>query len=92
MLAMLYAYHGDRDRALEIGRRTMRAVAMENGCSWDSVLVLRGDTGERIYGNDYYQNLMLWALPAALAGEDLAAPCAPGGLVDRVIAAGRGTS
>jgi uncharacterized protein (DUF608 family) len=92
MLAMVYAYHGDRDRALEIGRRTMRAVAVENGCSWDSVLVLRGDTGERIYGNDYYQNLMLWALPAALAGEDLAAPCASGGLVDRIIAAGQSTS
>ena len=34
---------------------------------------MRGDadTGERTDGNDYYQDMMLWALPAALAGKDL---------------------
>lgn len=46
--------------------------------------------GRRTFGTDYYQNMMLWAAPAAIAGTDLAAPCRPGGLVDRIIRAGRG--
>jgi hypothetical protein len=50
--------------------------------------MLYGDTGERTFGTDYYQNMMLWALPAALAGTDLRGPCAPGGLVARLLAAG----
>ena len=29
------------------------------------------DTGERTDGNDYYQDMMLWSLPAALEGKDL---------------------
>ena len=47
-----------------------------------------GKTGGRIYGSDYYQNLILWALPAAIEGKDLAQSCAPGAQVDRVIKAG----
>lgn len=49
---------------------------------------MAGDTGERVYGTDYSQDMMLWALPAAIAGTDLAGPCRPGGLVDRIIGAG----
>ncbi len=45
------------------------------------------DTGERTFGNDYYQDMMLWSLPAALDGEDLSAPAKPGGLVARIVAA-----
>jgi hypothetical protein len=31
--------------------------------------------------------MMLWSLPAAIEGKDLAAPTKPGGLVDRVVKA-----
>ena len=88
MLAMTYLYYGERDFGLEIARRTIHSVIIENRCSWDFTLLYRSDTGERIWGNDYYQNLMLWALPAALLGQDLAGPCKLGGLVDRIIQAG----
>ena len=47
------------------------------------------DTGERTFGNDYYQDLMLWSLPAALAGQTVDEPCQPGGLVHRIIEAAR---
>jgi hypothetical protein len=33
--------------------------------------------------------MMLWSLPAALAGGDLGAPLRPGGLVQRMLAAAR---
>jgi hypothetical protein len=33
--------------------------------------------------------MMLWAVPAALEGKDIAAFCASGGLVDRVMRAAK---
>jgi len=50
---------------------------------------MRGDNGLEIFGSHYDQNLMLWAVPAAAEGKDLTAFCAPGGLVDRMIAAAK---
>ena len=44
--------------------------------------------GERYSGTDYFQNMTLWAVPAAMKGKDLASLCAPGKLIDRVIKAG----
>ena len=87
MLAMTYMYNGERDFGLELARRAMRTVVCENPYSWDIPILFDGDTGEIIWGSDYYQNLMLWALPAALEGQDLAGPCKPGGLVYRIIEA-----
>ena len=46
--------------------------------------------GQRTFGTDYYQNMMLWSAPAALAGTELTGPCKPGGLVHRIIEAARG--
>jgi uncharacterized protein (DUF608 family) len=89
MLAMTYMYHGERELGLEVARRTMYTLIIENRCNWDSSLVIRSDTGERLWGNDYYQNLMLWSLPAALEGGNLTGPCKPGGLVDRILKAAR---
>jgi hypothetical protein len=46
------------------------------------------DTGQRSFGADYYQNLMLWALPAALRGESLEGPARRDGLAARMVRAG----
>jgi hypothetical protein len=53
--------------------------------------MLRGDTGVEMSGRHYDQNMMLWAIPAALEGKVIAAACSPGGLVVRVIQAARKT-
>jgi uncharacterized protein (DUF608 family) len=45
--------------------------------------------GQRSFGTDYYQNMMLWAAPAAVAGTDMHGPARSGGLVHRIIEAGR---
>ena len=52
---------------------------------------MRGDvdTGERTFGNDYYQDLMLWSLPAAMDGQSLNEPVQPGGFVYRIIQASK---
>ncbi|OFX17751.1 MAG: hypothetical protein A2Z18_01820 [Armatimonadetes bacterium RBG_16_58_9] len=45
-----------------------RNIVCLRGYMWDMPNIMRGDadTGERTCGNDYYQNMMLWALPAAI--------------------------
>jgi hypothetical protein len=40
-------------------------------------------------GHDYYQDMMIWAMPAAIRGEDIAASVKRGGLVKKIIKAGR---
>ena len=89
ILAMNYMYEGDREFGIELARRSLENIVCKQRHPWDQPNNIRGDTGERIFGTDYYQNMMLWALPAALEGKDLRALCAPGGLVDRVLRAGQ---
>ena len=87
MLAATYVYYGQKDFGLDLAHRTVRALVIENRCSWDSVLLFRGDDAGALWGADYYQNMMLWCLPAAIAAEDLAGPCREGRLVERMIKA-----
>jgi hypothetical protein len=51
------------------------------------VLLFRGEDARPPWGADYYQNMMLWALPAAVSETDLTDPCEPGGLANRIIEA-----
>jgi uncharacterized protein (DUF608 family) len=88
VLAMTYVYAGQEAFGLDLARRHWETIALRQGHAWDLPNIVRGDTGERVYGTDYYQDMMLWALPAALAGQTVADARRPGGLVDRVIAAG----
>ena len=92
MLAATYLYYGQKDFGLDLARRTVRALVIEKRCSWDSLLLFRGDNAGFLWGADYYQNLILWCLPAALAGQDMLGPCQNGGLVERIIEAGRESS
>jgi uncharacterized protein (DUF608 family) len=91
MLAMNYIYEGQKDFGMELARRCWENIVCTCGYGWDMPNIMRGDadTGERSFGNDYYQDMMLWSLPAAMDGEDLAAPCKPGGLVDRMLQAAK---
>ncbi len=89
MLSATYIYNGQRELGLRLLRSCMEAMALKQGNLWVQPNVVSGDTGDRIYGSDYYQNMILWSLPAALAGQDLSESCAPGSLVDRIIKAGK---
>ncbi|UCH34131.1 MAG: hypothetical protein JSV65_16560, partial [Armatimonadota bacterium] len=92
MLAMTYIYNGERDFGLELARKVWHNLVCLQGYTWDMPNIMRGDvdTGERTFGNDYYQDMILWSLPAAMEGKDFGAPTKPGGLVNRVIRAARG--
>ena len=91
MLAMTYMYNGEKEFGLELARKVWHNIVCAQGYTWDMPNIMRGDvdTGERTYGNDYYQDLMLWSLPAAVAGTDFGAPVKRGGLVDRIVRAAK---
>jgi uncharacterized protein (DUF608 family) len=88
MLAMTYMYAGEMDFGLEQARRCL-ANLMAKGYTWDQPCIIQATTGERTSGYDYSQNMMLWALPAAVEGTDMRRQCAPGAFIDRIIQAGR---
>lgn len=87
MLGMTYMYNNRGDLGLELVHRCMKLIVCEQCRTWDMPNIIRGDTGKWAFGSDYYQNMMLWALPAAMENKSLEAPTRPGGLVDRIIAA-----
>ena len=88
ILAMTYIQAGQEELGLDLARRYWENLVLSQRHAWDLPVMVRGDTGRRLHGTDYYQCMMLWALPAALAGQDLKAYCAAGALVDRIIKAG----
>jgi hypothetical protein len=89
MLGMTYLQTGQRDFGVDLIRRVLDYVIVRQGNTWDFPLVWDVQNGARFYGSDYYQNMMLWSVPAVLEGQDLAGPCKPGGLVDRILKAGK---
>jgi uncharacterized protein (DUF608 family) len=88
MLAATYMYHGRREVGLELARNCVHGI-VKFGHTWTQPNLVNGATGERIYGSDYYQNLVLWVLTAGIEGKGVAQACVQGGLIDRVIRAGR---
>lgn len=85
ILAMTYMYAGEQEFGRELAHRSLENIACRHGYTWDLPNRVNGITGERTFGTDYYQNLIVWCLPAALSGVDLYEPCQDGGLVDRII-------
>jgi uncharacterized protein (DUF608 family) len=89
VLGMTYIYAGDKEYGLDLVRKHWENLCLKQGHGWDLPNMVRGDTGQRVLGTDYYQNMMLWALPAAVTGQDLRSSCASGSLIERVIKAGK---
>jgi uncharacterized protein (DUF608 family) len=87
MLSMLYMYNHEFEFGMEIARRHWHDIVCERCHTWDQPNILRGDedTGEFVYGHDYYQNMMLWSLPAAMEMKDLRHVLRKDGLVERII-------
>ena len=89
--AMNFMYAGDRKSGLKLARDCLSEMVLQQGMTWDMPNIMIGTAGkkQRVYGTDYYQCMSLWGLPAALTRKDIAGPCKPGGLVQRIIEAGK---
>ena len=85
--SMTYMYEGEVEFGVELARRSLENLVCRQRHTWDNPCIVKGKSGERLSGHEYYQNMLIWALPACMSGQDLAGPCQPGGLVDRVMRA-----
>jgi uncharacterized protein (DUF608 family) len=87
--AMNYIYEGERETGLRIAHDTLNEMACVQGMTWDlpNIMIGTWERKQRVYGTDYYQCLSLWALPAALSGETIAAAAGSNGLIDRMLRA-----
>jgi non-lysosomal glucosylceramidase len=72
-----------KEIGLEIMRRNWENMVCRQDFAWNMPACLDAD-GDVRYGEDYYHNTMLWAVPAAIRGDSLREFCANGGLVDRI--------
>ncbi len=86
--AMTFMYHGRRDVGLEITRRLYEALAVKARSPWNQRCLLNGETGLPQWGDDYYSNLIVWAVPMALRGQALG-DFAHTGLPKRLISAAK---
>ena len=66
----------------------MDPMVRKHGMARDLYCLIMTDTGGRRTGADYYQNMIIWSVPAALSGTDFSDPCQAGGLVYRIKNAG----
>ena len=89
--ALTFIYEGQREFGLDLLRKNLEISYCKWGYLWDGTNCCSagGDTGEVNYGWDYWFNWSIWTAPAALHNTDVAALAQPGGLVHKVIEAGK---
>jgi uncharacterized protein (DUF608 family) len=75
ILAMTYLYQGELEYGTELLSRAMKNIVCDHRHPWDLPNMILGSTGERHFGTDYYQNMQLWAVPAALKRCGIAELC-----------------
>jgi uncharacterized protein (DUF608 family) len=89
-LGLAYMYAGQVEFGLEVIRRLMHSMQCKQGMSWYGSNIVDSPSGKLTFGTEYTINTQVWAVLAAMEGQDLSAPAQPGGLVDRVVRAATG--
>ena len=87
--AMTMIYAGRVKTGLEIVRRIYESISLRHRTPWNQHCLISAEDGGPTWGSDYYSNLAIWALPMALKGETIQAYSSTGGLIDRILQAGR---
>jgi uncharacterized protein (DUF608 family) len=85
--AMTQLYHGRVEVGTEMARRIYEAVVIVSRSPWNQRCLFDAATGLPVWGDDYYSNMAVWALPMALSGIGIGDFCSEGELVSRMIAA-----
>jgi uncharacterized protein (DUF608 family) len=93
MIASLFIFQGDREFGMNLLRKNLEIIAFKWGYIWDGGCCNSGagDDGNVSSGWDYFFNWTIWGVLAALAGGDVRVPSSQGGIVAKMINAGRGT-
>ena len=82
--AMTGMYEGHA-AAEEWARRLVWTIHEHQGMPFDQHCLIRHDTGGPAWGNDYYSNLVVWALPMARQRVGLSEFCRLGGLIEKMV-------
>lgn len=69
--AMTFLYYGRRQTGLEIARRLYEVIVAKTRSPWNQRCLLNGETGLPQWGDDYYSNMVVWALPMALNQQSI---------------------
>lgn len=69
--AMTYMYHGRKETGIEIVRRLYEAIAIKSASPWNQRCLIHGRSGLPVWGDDYYSNMAIWAVPMAMAGQGI---------------------
>jgi uncharacterized protein (DUF608 family) len=77
-------YEGRANDGIEMARRMMEAIVVQSRAGWEMPNLLNSD-GKIIHGNDFYQMMIVWALPLALRGEGISEICVEGSWIDRIL-------
>jgi uncharacterized protein (DUF608 family) len=85
-VAAIMAYCEDATTALEIARRLFETIVLQERRPWDLPNIL-DSSGRAIHGTDFYQNMVLWALPLSLARQSIHQACSEGSIVNRILQA-----
>jgi len=82
--AATMTYEGRAQEGMERARRMMEAIVIGEGAGWELPNILNAE-GKIIHGTDFYQMMILWSLPLALAGHGIHEACAKGSFIDRIL-------
>ena len=86
---MTYLYDNQQETGLKIIRECVANSFIKQGITWDQTNMLHASSGgTRTVGSDYYQNTMIWAVPAAIKKQSLNDQYQENGFVSRIIKAG----
>lgn len=82
--AATMTYEGRAQEGMEKVCRMMEAIVIREGAGWELPNILNAE-GKIIHGTDFYQMMILWSLPLALAGQGIHEACAKGSFIDRIL-------
>lgn len=85
-VAATLAYNEDRATGMEIAKRLFGSIVFQERRPWDLPNLLDA-SGKAIHGTDFYQNLILWALPLAIGQQSIHEACTAGHIVSQVLEA-----
>lgn len=83
--AMTFMYYNRQDTGLEIAYRLYKAIFLKSSSPWNQSCLINSSTGLPVWGDDYYSNMAIWALPMALKRENISEFTEDGKLVSRIL-------
>lgn len=87
--AMTFIYYGQVEVGMEIARRLYEAIAVLHRTPWNQYCLISAEDGHPAWGQDYYSDMIFWVIPMVRKRENIASFIAEGGLVDRILKAGK---